>query len=1144
MGRSGFSFSGLIVWCLFPFYLFSFLIISMFHKSLSFYVFSIFVVAAASFPVCGVDSADLGWSEYAPLIPGNSLSHETPVSVAPAASGPIVFAQTPADGLVYYQRIAGQWSKHSLAGRMIGSAGFDVVGDDVYMVHRGMDNATYVKKRVNGSWSADWESLGGLIVASPKIIKTSSGLDIITVGSDNRLWVRHQNNDGVTGEWQMAADVLIKGEIAAARVQDTVVVAIRDNNSVLWLVEKSASGSWGPLQGTGGAALNDPALYSDGNMVYYVHIGLDRALWYKTRVNGVWSGWTTLGGRFEGNVSVSGSGSDVLVSAQDLLGGLQYVLLRTGECNSWQSLDGVTAVDHGLAGLDNEFLFVVRRINTGDLYQISYYPRCTPYEVSGCGVCSADGSAWADDNRLCGAGQTCRNGGCVSLIASFNLSTDDTKITLAVSSGGLFLKELSNPSAGWNWAEDTPELPMMRKAAVDGVVYSPLNWSYDSASLDNSNGTKLTLKYVSDNPRLELWSEWWARPGKGPIRHLDYVVNKANKTVTIYNDPTFDVDLKGFDSGAQKTTLWSFNDDGGTPDPIGIYKNSIECDFSKRLPYSQWQGWAPYIILDKNGSGVYFGSEWSYGAITVCGVNTSNGSVGARVRMEDSSGDIFRTDVFANEIFLFPPGFVGAYNGDADDAGNGLKKYLFDYSMPDVLKRDTSFPKVQWNSIGAIGWEPVESKYYPLVDAVAPLGFEEMMIDIGWWDFPAQVGTPYPPTAHPINWPSGMLNASDYTHNKSMRIGYYDNSAYNYTTAYGISEKKAIIRYLFDEYKADLWRSDCTAGPLIGMAYGRDNRAHYVQDQEYWATKGFYQMLDDLHSEYGNVFQWENCNCAGGLKDFGAMKRATKISNTDTYISLHNRQAFYDASYYLHPMQLHAALGDINFDWYPASLRLNHAEGLLFQFRSASMGSPQIFLDSPNPTEGGKVWTQMEKDQIANAVTTYKTKIRPLIRNGDLYHILPRPNGTDWDGVEYYDPGVGRGVCYLFKPNATASNMKNIRLRGLNPYALYNVTFEDGSNPLRSMYGSELMAGGINVTLNGSIASELMFFSISSSTTTTSSTTSSTTSLPVQCSLNGNYPPCDEVSLQEIINAINAWAIDEFALADVIHLINAWASSG
>jgi hypothetical protein len=62
-----------------------------------------------------------------------------------------------------------------------------------------------------------------------------------------------------------------------------------------------------------------------------------------------------------------------------------------------------------------------------------------------------------------------------------------------------------------------------------------------------------------------------------------------------------------------------------------------------------------------------------------------------------------------------------------------------------------------------------------------------------------------------------------------------------------------------------------------------------------------------------------------------------------------------------------------------------------------------------------------------------------------------------------------------------------------------------------------------------------------SSTTTTTTITSTTTTLPFPCALKGDYLPCDEVSLQEIIDAINAWAADEFALTDVINLINAWA---
>lgn len=60
------------------------------------------------------------------------------------------------------------------------------------------------------------------------------------------------------------------------------------------------------------------------------------------------------------------------------------------------------------------------------------------------------------------------------------------------------------------------------------------------------------------------------------------------------------------------------------------------------------------------------------------------------------------------------------------------------------------------------------------------------------------------------------------------------------------------------------------------------------------------------------------------------------------------------------------------------------------------------------------------------------------------------------------------------------------------------------------------------------------------STTTTSTTTTSTT-LAGECTLSGDYAPCGEISLSEVINYINLWADGDSYLSDVISLINAWA---
>jgi hypothetical protein len=199
------------------------------------------------------------------------------------------------------------------------------------------------------------------------------------------------------------------------------------------------------------------------------------------------------------------------------------------------------------------------------------------------------------------------------------------------------------------------------------------------------------------------------------------------------------------------------------------------------------------------------------------------------------------------------------------------------------------------------------------------------------------------------------------------------------------------------------------------------------------------------------------------------MRRAVKIFNSDTYSAQHVRQAFHDSSYALHPVQLEGHLGSSD-----GRLRPRGAAGLRFAFRSMSMGAPEWFLDAPNGGNGSEPWTQEEKDTVRACVETYRTRIRPLVRAADLYHILPRPDGRSWDGIEYWDPATGKGVVYLFKPAAEAATQA-IRLRGLSAGATYRLAFADASNPAVSRTGAELMAAGLPVTLPAGEVSELVF---------------------------------------------------------------------
>jgi hypothetical protein len=185
------------------------------------------------------------------------------------------------------------------------------------------------------------------------------------------------------------------------------------------------------------------------------------------------------------------------------------------------------------------------------------------------------------------------------------------------------------------------------------------------------------------------------------------------------------------------------------------------------------------------------------------------------------------------------------------------------------------------------------------------------------------------------------------------------------------------------------------------------------------------------------------------------------------------RQAFYDTSHAFHPLQIEGHLGSTDGRYRPRGVT-----GMRYAFRSTSLGAPEWFLDAPNGGNGSEPWTAEEKDAMKACSETYKAKIRPLVRSGDLYHILPRPDGRNWDGIEYYDPAAGQGVVFVFKPSAEVAT-QTIRLRGLDPDRQYAVRFEDGSRPPGVKSGAELMAPGLRLTLDGAEVSELIHFEVS-----------------------------------------------------------------
>ena len=637
-------------------------------------------------------------------------------------------------------------------------------------------------------------------------------------------------------------------------------------------------------------------------------------------------------------------------------------------------------------------------------------------------------------------------------VGAWTLSTSDTRITVgATVAGQLCIDELMNPLTGWNWAA-TPSVFKLCSTAGSGDALQNLSWAFLDATMDRSFGQKLVLRFACANPRLELTSEWWARPGRGPVHHALRITNQSQEVVTLQDQPSLDLSLAN-PAGDGAATMWTFHSDGYTPDAQGVYQNVMTAPFSRQIVTSPDGQFIPYAVLaDGDRHGIYVGIEWSY--CRLLAVSASNWRPGL-FRLRGGNFSDFEIALNPGATFHAPPAFLGAYSGDVDDAGNSLRRYLFDYNMPAVVRADPTYPKVQWNGFGATAqspgsWNSVEAKYYPWITDIAALGFEEAMLDVGWWNGPSSA----PVLAYdPVDWSQGMLAAGNFARNAGLRFGLYWNKGEDMSNPAARNRRIADVTYLCTNYGTDMWRSDNTGGPVVAASYA--------------SVLGFYSVLDRLNADIGN-FQWENCSSGGRIKDFGAMSRCVKIFMTDTYFEADVRKAFYDSSFMYPPAQLLGCLGSTDGLYRPQG-----PDGMKFAFRTVSMGAPEWFIDAPNGANSGNPWTQAEKTAVASSVETYKSRIRPLVRNADLYHILPRPDGVNWDGVQYYDPATGKGVTYLFKPSA-GSNSRMISLRGVDPGTNYQVTFQDGTNPNGVTTGQSLMDGML-ITLPGAKNSELMF---------------------------------------------------------------------
>ena len=704
------------------------------------------------------------------------------------------------------------------------------------------------------------------------------------------------------------------------------------------------------------------------------------------------------------------------------------------------------------------------------------------------------------------------------------LLSGDSKICLDVQDDRLFVTRLSTLRTGENRVSASSAFALPSHASVNGAVVR-LTWKYDGAELfhGEENGAEVAgvrYRFHSLCRSFGLAVECVSRPDiAGPFEFRVTLENRTGKAARIIPGS-----FASFTLNKEKNeTLMRIKKESGMSegythyngqyfDGSGIYREPLRTGKTCTAWVNTYQsfnesGYLPMVYLDGGDNGCYAALEWSSGEVSV-----KSGSGGVTVWADlDCVSDtkyVFATVVPEDESFAFPPVYLGVYDGTPDDGSNVFKSWFFACKAPAALRDNPNEPLTQMDFQSGLN----------------TYGIEAVKWDYGWWSDEISGNWKTLEGSWQLRDPSYINALREYGCDTLSEFGALAQeqgkslTAYvllhdtldgdgQPTDAYGEFNSKThpewfsdrlialgmgrtadlgneeCVAYLqtaltgfFNDNHVTTWRSDFE--PICFTSDKKNRHDAGGTDVQYWCTVGFGELVDSL---YANVpgFRYESCSSGGSMKDLFTATKAVVINCDDAANYAGMRATFYDSSYVIHPAQLqmpcNADFANPDKELFYPKAEQGDMSDADFKDAMISMGFRTQCLGVPMFSS----WTgTLLTDYYAEYAELYKTKLRPLIRDGSLYHILPRPDGVHWDGVQYANAdaaGEIKGAAFLFKPSPDAGDTTHICLQGLDPDAEYLLVFEDRPEQNRTVTGKELMETGIDVSIAESVGSEIIW---------------------------------------------------------------------
>ena len=698
------------------------------------------------------------------------------------------------------------------------------------------------------------------------------------------------------------------------------------------------------------------------------------------------------------------------------------------------------------------------------------------------------------------------------------LQTSDVQLTFHTGEHAPQLTLLSGIS-GLHFSNAAEErLPA--SVEIDGSTVA-LTWTL-KPELTEKNKRYVVFVYESAQPHLRLCWVWEARAGFGPLEHRIVIENLSGKEVWLPLVDSLRLEMpsrperklqhlyieKGADTpSAQGTHLESIGDGYHWTGTSSTYASPALNEACEIIP-------AEVVFnADQPQDGWYAGIEFS--GRTRIKLERSGNSVATVLGLNPDPGP-FRTRLEPGGKFETPTVFLGAFSGGSDGAGNQLRPWVRTVLGNPLTWRDPQYPLTVNNSWGS-GMQVDEALALRMITESKELGLEMFHLDAGWF---RGVGDWYPDAK---KFPHGLAFVADAAHKQGLRFGIWvDWTQAGLDTAQGalnvrdpkvrdwlVTDLKpdwkpedfkgqttdlgvpAVHEYaakevkrIVEDYHLDMLEHD---GYVVAQGCMRDDHPHAPPNQStmrivhdsgfdfvvgsnstdvsYHAVRAYYDIYEHLRREHPGLLL-EICNDGGRMVDFGSAAHGDYFSITDSYDPLSNRRAFFDASHLLPAAMLES---------YVERWPVVQPENFLYMLRSGMMGWITIMLDTT-------AWTPEQHVAAARAIALYKQKLRPLIRDANLYHVSARPDGVRWDGTEYWDPARGQGVVFAFRGTIPNETEHRFVLAGLDAARHYALHFEDGSASDAQATGSELMTQGLEISLPNPLSSELVFLQEASAT--------------------------------------------------------------